>query len=76
MMRMTKEVLSKEQIEQIAHETAKNEAEVGELRRQISAAPLNTQRLVKRLWRLKQRAERLAGAETRAAKKTAPKMKP
>ena len=56
---MAKEVLSQEQIDQIAHELSKDEARVSELRKSISALPLASKRVVKKAWKLKHKAERL-----------------
>ena len=60
---MSKEVLSKDQITQIAKMMSSDEAGLPECEASLAAASAEKQRVIKRVWKLKLRADRLAEAE-------------
>ncbi len=61
----SKEILSKDQIEDIAGMLAKNPADSRNLQAQLTFAPKVKQSAIKTAWTLKRRAERLIEAEQR-----------
>lgn len=69
-MDMPKEILSKDQIKQIARVMSSDEARLPELEASLAAASAEKQRVIKRAWKLKMSAGRLAEAEKRALNST------
>jgi hypothetical protein len=67
---MPKEILSKDQIKQIAMAMSSDEAGLPESEARLSAASAAQQRVIKRAWKLKLSAERLVEAEKRATNST------
>ena len=60
---MPKEILSKDQIKQIAMAMSSDEAGLPEREAGLAAASAAQQRVIKRAWKLKLSAERLSEAE-------------
>ena len=67
---MPKEILSKDQIKQIAMAMSSDEAVLSECESSLAAASAAQQRVIKRAWKLKLSAERLVEAEKRAKNST------
>jgi|HubBroStandDraft_1064217.scaffolds.fasta_scaffold1140305_2 hypothetical protein len=67
---MPNEILSKNEIEQIAMAMSQDKAGIPEFEADLAAASIEKQRVIKRVWRLKLRAERLSEAEKRAKNST------
>jgi hypothetical protein len=67
---MPKEILSKDQIKQIAMAMPSDEAGLSECEANLAAASTSQQRVIKRAWKLKLSAERLVEAEKRATNST------
>ena len=67
---MPKEILSSDQIKQIARSMSSDEAGLPEREASLAAAPAEKQRVIKTAWKLKLRADRLVEAERRAKNST------
>jgi hypothetical protein len=67
---MPKEVLSKDQIGQIANAMSSDEAGLPECEASIEAASDEKQQVIKSAWKLKLRADRLVGAKKQAESST------
>ena len=67
---MPKEILSKDQIKQIAMAMSSDEAGIPEYEARVAAASAAQQRAIKSAWKLKLSAERLSEAEKRAKNST------
>lgn len=67
---MPKLVLTKKQIHEMANELAGSPKRADELRVLIAIAPLDSQRVIKGLWKLKQKAERLSESEMKTSNST------
>ena len=67
---MPKEILSKDQIKEIAMAMSSDEADLPEHEARLAAASAAQQRVIKRAWKLKLGAERLGEAEKRAKNST------
>jgi len=67
---MPKEILSKDQVKQIARAMSSDEAGLPEREARLAAASAEEQRVIKRAWNLKLRADRLVDAEKRAKNST------
>jgi hypothetical protein len=67
---MPKEILSKDQIKQIAMAMSSDEAGFSECESSLAAASAAQQRVIKRAWKLKLSAGRLVEAEMRAKNST------
>jgi cob(I)alamin adenosyltransferase len=65
---MSKEILSKDQIKEIAGMLAKNPADSRNMQAMLSAAPKEKQRVMKNCVAVLRRAERLIAAEQKATK--------
>jgi hypothetical protein len=65
-----KEILSKDQIKQIAMAMSADEADLPESEARLAAGSAAQQRVIKRAWKLKLSAERLVEAEKRATNST------
>jgi hypothetical protein len=67
---MPKEILSKDQIKQIAMTMPSDEAGLPEREAGLAAASAAQQRVIKRAWKLKLSAKRLSEADKRAKNST------
>jgi hypothetical protein len=63
---MPREILSKNQVKQIASEMSSDEAGLPGREARLAAASAEEQRVIKKAWKLKLRADRLVEAEKRA----------